>query len=77
MSHSITYLDLPLLLGRGFTFSTLDDDYLWGTDKNGVKWHADTTGTYVSFASQMEGKLCYTSRHKLTRDKFDQLFPKD
>lgn len=73
MYQSITYFDLPVLIGRGFKFG-LTDEVLWGTDKTGKDWQAWIQGKFITFSTRMPDSLTMESHRKMGRQEFDELF---
>lgn len=74
MNVSMSYYDQPLLLGRGFSFSTIDFDIMWGKDVNGEEWQVVNDGRFLNFAKRVPGKSVLSSHRLMKRTEFEQLF---
>lgn len=71
MRQSLTYLDVPVLLGAGFKYG-LTDEILWGKCKEGKEWQVHVDGMWLTFATR-EGRTL-SSRSKMKRTEFYQRF---
>lgn len=73
MRQSITCYDIPVLLGRGFTFG-ISDELLWCKDREGKDWQAWVEGEFILFTTRMKDSLCYEPRRRMSRPEFDERF---
>lgn len=73
MRQSITCYDLPVLIGRGFTFG-LTDELLWGKCREGKDWQAFIDGEFITFATRMKDSTCMESHRRMSRTEFDERF---
>lgn len=71
MRQSMTCYDLPVLLGRGFTYG-LTDEVLWGTCREGNEWQVLFNGEFMTFAKRV-GRLCESHR-RMSREEFERRF---
>lgn len=75
MNVSLTYLDMPLLIGRGFTFG-ITDEVLWGRDKDGDEWQVVAQEKFMQFAKRIPGEYCLLEGQRtMKRSDFEELFP--
>lgn len=72
MYQSLGYFDVPLLLGKGFTFG-IAESILWGKDKNGTNWQAVVDGQWIYFAEQLPSGARLGSQ-RMTHEDFNSLF---
>lgn len=70
---NIHYFDIPVLLGAGFSFSTLSEHIMWGKDKEGTSWQVTVEGERAYFHEQLPSGARLGKR-QMDRDEFHQRF---